>query len=218
MSNVRTANKSFTRLIRSIRKAMPVLATVLLVSVYVVSAIAGGMFLSSLMGGIAGGAIIAYAIAGATQATRATLVFFSQLNPSRPTFSLWGEIIAVVMGIISIYEILSLVAASGLPQPVAISLSILMAAGVGVELFLLREIKFATSLELFSNREQWADLQEFYQGRREFKQFLEKLKDQDQEEEPQEQPQSLPSSPRETSAPKELLSGNGISPNGNGQH
>lgn len=190
MSNVRTTNKSFARLIRNIRKVMPILATVLLVSVYVVSAIAGGMFLSSLMGAMAGGALVAYAIASATQATRATLVFFSQLNPSRPSFSLWGEIIAVLMGAISIYEILSLVNASGLPQPVAISLSILMAAGVGVELFLLREIKFATSLELFSNREQWADLKEFYRGKREFKKFLDGLKDNDESEAQATQPSS----------------------------
>ena len=218
MSNVRTTNKSFARLIRTIRKVMPILATVLLISVYVVSAIAGGMFLSSLMGAMTGGAVVAYAIASATQATRATLVFFSQLNPSRPSFSIWGEVIAVLMGALSIYEILSLVNASGLPQPVAISLSILMAAGVGVELFLLREIKFATSLELFSNREQWADLKEFYKGKREFKKFLDDLKDNAQEEDGSEDPVNRQPPKVSKLAERELLSGNAISPSLNGQH
>lgn len=192
---------------------LPVLSTVLLIGVYAVSAIAGGMFLSQLMLSIAGGSILAYAIGIAIQATRATLVFFPQLNPTRPSFGITGEVIAVVMGIISIAEILSLVAAAGLAQPVAISLSILMLAGVGVELFLLREIKFATEIELFGNTDHWNGLKDFYKARKEFKQHLDQLRDEiDEPTQPMQidkaaSPQALPVSEQLT-----------FSTNGNGKH
>lgn len=177
MTKLVNSNKSFTRMIKIIRKVMPVLATTLLIGVYTVSAVAGGMFLAQLLSSITGGIALAYAIGGSIQATRAALVFFNQLNPTRPSFSMTGEIVAIAMGIISIAEILFLVAEAGLAQPVAISLSILMAAGVGIELFLLREIKFSTEIELFSNRQHWAELQSFYKGRQEFRTFLDQLKD-----------------------------------------
>lgn len=170
-------NKDFQRLIRNIRKALPWLATVLLIGVYVVSAIAGGVFLSRLMVNVAGGITLAYCIGAAIQATRALLVFFPQLNPSRPSFSMTGEVIAVTMGVISIAEIIGLTMASNMAAPVAASLSILMLAGVGVELFLLREIKFATEIELYNDESHWTNLQDFYKARKVFKARLEQLKD-----------------------------------------
>jgi len=178
MQNLVNSNKSFARMIRIIRKVMPALAAALLIGVYVVSAIAGGMFLAQLMAAMSGGIALAYAIGAAIQATRASLVFFAQLNPTRPSFSHVGEVIAVIMGVISIAEILSLVSAAGLPYPVAISLSILMAAGVGIELFLLREVRFITEMQLFSDRSYWGELRDFYKARNEFRAFLDQLKDQ----------------------------------------
>ena len=166
-------------MIRVIRKVMPTLSAILLISVYIVSAAAGGMFLAKLMADLPGGVILAYSIGTAIQATRATLVFFAQLNPNRPSFSNVGELVAIIMGIISIAEILSLVAGAGLSHPVAISLSILMAAGVGIELFLLKEIKFATELELFNDKAYWTELQSFYKARKDFKLYLDRVKDMD---------------------------------------
>lgn len=177
MNNVNFNNKDFQRMIKHIRKALPYLATFLLIGVYVVSAAAGGVFLSQLMNTVPGGITLAYAIGVAIQATRATLVFFPQLNPTRPSFSLAGEVIAVSMGVISITEIIFLVIENGLAAPVAGSLSVLMLAGVGVELFLLREIKFATEIELFGDESHWNNLQSFYQARKEFKVRLDQLKD-----------------------------------------
>lgn len=177
MSNLQFSNKSFARMIRIIRRILPALAAVLLIGVYAVSAIAGGMFLARLMASLPGGIVLAYSIGVAIQATRATLVFFNQLNPTRPSFGYTGEVVAVVMGVISIVEILSLVSAAGLAQPVAISLSILMAAGVGVELYLLREIKFSTEIELYGAREHWGELQSFYRARKEFRLFMDRLAD-----------------------------------------
>lgn len=198
MSKVSFSNKSFERLIRSIRKVLPILSTILLIAVYLVSAIASGMFLSRLMSSLgSGGVVLAYSIGAAIQATRGTLVFFTQLNPTRPSFSLAGEVVAVAMGVISIAEILSLVSAAGLAQPVAISLSILMLAGVGVELYLLREIKFTTELELYGDRAHWENLKEFYLARQEFKAHLDQLRDIEYT------PAPIPSSSPEQQAPSD---------------
>lgn len=177
MQNSNFNNKDFQRMIKHIRKALPYLATALLIGVYVVSAIAGGVFLSELMHAIPGGITLAYSIGAAIQATRATLVFFPQLNPTRPSFSHTGEVIAVAMGVVSVAEIISLVLENNLAPPVAASLSILMIAGVGVELFLLREIKFATEIELFGDESHWNNLQDFYTARKKFKVKLDALKD-----------------------------------------
>jgi hypothetical protein len=54
-----------------------------------------------------------------------------------------------------------------------------MAAGVGIELYLLKEIKFATELELFNNKAYWSELQSFYKARKDFKLYLERVKDLD---------------------------------------
>ena len=200
-------------MIRLIRKIMPTLSAILLISVYIVSAAAGGMFLAKLMADLPGGIILAYSIGAAIQATRATLVFFAQLNPNRPSFSNIGELVAIIMGLISIAEILSLVAGAGLSHPVAISLSILMAAGVGIELFLLKEIKFATELELFNNRAYWSELQSFYKARKDFKLFLERVKDLDNVHQEQNTIDAL--EPLKNGSAKQL--GNGIAKK-NGVH
>jgi len=181
MAKLTKSNKSFQRAIGTIRKIMPFLAFGLLIVVYVVSAIAGGMFLAKLMKSLSGGIILAYSIGAAIQATRGTLVFFPQLNPTRPNLSYWGEGIAVTMGLLSIIEILFLVKAAGLATPVAVSLSILMAAGIGIELFLLKEIRFVTEIELFSDKQHWKKLQDFYRARRDFQNFMDNLEDEDEQ-------------------------------------
>ncbi len=166
------------RMVLHLRRIMPALAGILLIGVYAVSALAGGMFLAHLMKTFAGGVWLAYAIGTAIQATRATLVFFPQLNPTRPIFGHTGEVIAVLMGLISIGEILSLTKVSGMPYPVGVSLSILMLAGIGVELFLLREIRHLTEMQLFSNRAHWQELRDYYAAREQFKSELEDIRNQ----------------------------------------
>lgn len=160
---------------------MPALSFLLLILVYAVSAAASALFLSKLLE-LAGGAVLAWCISVSIQATRAALVFFNQLNPSRPNFSKSGELVAVVMGCISILEILLLTRDANLAAGVGVSLSILMSAGVGIELFLLREIKFATEIELFENKENYYKLRSFYQKRKEFKLFIQNLKHESESE------------------------------------
>lgn len=177
MANLSFSNRSFQRTVKRIRNIMPYLAVSLLILVYVVSAIAEGKFLAASMGTVAGGAWLAYLISLSTQATRALLVFFPQLNPNRPTFGYTGEVIAVIMGLIAIASIIGLVHHAGLSTPVAISLSILMLAGIGVEIFFLREIRYATELEIFEKKEHWEELQNYHQSRAQFSAFLDNIKD-----------------------------------------
>jgi len=153
------------------------MAISLLVLVYIVAAIAEGRFLAYLAVDFAMGAWLWYAISGVIQATRALLVYFPMLNPSRPSFGYQGEAIAVIMGLIAIGSVWGSVSAIGLPTTVAISLSILMAAGIGVEIFLLREIKFSTEQELFSNKEYWDELAQFTRSKRELKVFMDNIQD-----------------------------------------
>ena len=159
-TNLSYSNRSFQRTVKQVRKIMPVLAVILLIGVYTVSAITEGVFLASLMADVSGGAWLAFAIATAIQATRALLVFFPQLNPNRPTFGHSGEIIAIIMGMVAIGSILGLVNEMQLPTPVAVSLSVLMVAGVGVEVFFLKEIRYATELEIYADKSQWNNLQD----------------------------------------------------------
>ena len=181
MTNFSNTNKNFKTSIKSVRAIMPALSFLLLILVYAVSAAASALFLSKLID-IAGGVVLAWCISISIQATRAALVFFNQLNPSRPNFSKSGELVAVVMGCISILEILLLTRDANLAAGVGVSLSILMSAGVGIELFLLREIKFATEIELFENKENYYKLRSFYQKRKEFKLFIQNLKHESESE------------------------------------
>jgi len=153
------------------------MAVILLALVYLIAAVAEGLFLGELLKETPVGIYLAFGISIAIQATRGLLVFFPQLNPNRPAFGNQGEIIAVVMGLIAIGSVWGVVGAVGLHHAVGISLSILMLAGVGVEIYFLKEIKYATETELAGDKQYWEEMKNFAYARREFKQFLSALED-----------------------------------------
>lgn len=171
-------NRSFVRLITAMRRMLPMLAAGILVTVYVVSAIVTGQLLSKLMTSAVVGAFwTGLSIGFGVQITRGMLVFFPQLNPNRPIFGYWGEAIAIVMALISVGSVIGMVSANNLHVAVAFELSVLMAAGMGVEIFLLREVRFYTEMELFRNKKWWNELQDHFRGRRDFKRFMDKLQE-----------------------------------------
>ena len=163
-------NARFGQLVADIRRIMPGLAISLLLLVYAISAAASGLFLSApgLLGQSAWGVFLAYCIGISIQATRMTLVFFRELNPIRPTTGHQGEFIAVVMGIISIVEVYHLATANGMAFPVVLSIGILMLAGIGIEIFLLRELKFYNELKLFQQPEHWQQIEAYHRAKAEF--------------------------------------------------
>lgn len=172
-----TTNRSFQTMITGLRRAMPWIAACMLIAVYIVSAVAQGMLLQTLMQSLAIGSIMAYCISFAIQLTRATLVFFPQLNPNRPSFSYAGETIAIIMGIVAIGEIIGLVFASTLALPVAISLAVLMAMGIAVEIYLLKEVRHSTEAELMNNPAAVQNVYDFHRNRAELKAKLEEIQD-----------------------------------------
>lgn len=171
-------NRSFVQLIKALRRILPMLAAGILITVYVVSAIVTGQLLSKLMDdAIAGALWLGLSIGFGIQITRGALVFFPQLNPNRPIFGYWGEFIAAIMFVISVASVVGLTGANNLHAAVAFELSVLMAAGMGVEIFLLKEVRFYTEMELFRNKRWWQELQDHMRGRRDFKRFRDRLQD-----------------------------------------
>lgn len=177
MANVSFSNVKFHRTVKRFRAVMPAMAVILLAVVYLIAAIAEGLFLGELLEKTSFGVYLAFGISIAIQATRGLLVFFPQLNPNRPSFGNQGEAIAAVMGLIAIGSIWGVVNAIGLHHAVGISLSILMLAGVGVEIYFLKEIKYATETELAGDKEYWQEMKNFAYARREFQQFMSALED-----------------------------------------
>lgn len=177
MQNSNLSNMRFKQLVEVIRDVMPLLAVGLLILVYAISGLVAGKFLGSptLLGKMEHGAAIAYAVGFAIQATRGLLVFFRQLNPVRPTLGHSGEVIAFLMGGLSIYEIATLSTASGMGYPVAFSMGVLMLAGIGVEVFLLAELKFYTELELMESG-RWEQAEQLYIKRAKLRERMKLLK------------------------------------------
>jgi hypothetical protein len=97
------------------------------------------------------------------------------MNPVRPTLGYSGEVIAFLMGGLSIYEIATLSTASGMGYPVAFSMGVLMLAGIGVEVFLLAELKFYTELELMESG-RWEQAEQLYIKRAKLRERMKLLK------------------------------------------
>ena len=171
------SNQDFQRMITKVRKWMPYIAVSVLVFVYAVSAGAAGLFLANLMSHLSYGFTLGISIGVAIQITRGTIVFFRQLNPSRPSYSYSGEMVAIAMGVISIFEIYKLSSAMDLPMPVAISLSILMIMGILVEVYLLGEMKFSTGIELMGDKQALNKLYDYYNSNAQMKAYLDSLSD-----------------------------------------
>jgi len=166
-------NANFLSTLRGLRRILPTLSWLLLGVVYVVSGWAGGSFLVGLMGG----SVIAYGISFAIQATRATIVFFPQMNPDRPSFGWTGEIAALFFGALSIYEMYSLTSSAGLSMAVFVSVAVLMVAGIVIEVMMLREVKDATEKELIGSPETLDKLSKHYVERARLRAMLEAIEE-----------------------------------------
>lgn len=226
-------NSNFIHIIKYIRRIMPGLGVFMVLLVYIVSAFAGGAFLS----GLVKSTLLGYAIAVAIQFTRGVIVFFSQMNPGRPTFGYAGEIAAVVFGLLSVYEMYSLT--TGLyPSSVFVSLALLMIAGIVIEIMLLREVKYATEQEMVNNPGILQQLRQNAFSRAQLKIDLQAIEDAEasgsalpayQQSTPAPSPKprffmppAAPQKPKVDDGTLEALelnlNGNGHSGNGNGKH
>lgn len=166
-------NRDFERAVKQLRRILPKLSFGLLIGTYLISALIMGIFHSQNAPNI-GFEIAAYLVPLAIQAGRGTLVFFFQLNPARiqSRFSM-GIIAATALLFLSIWEAYLVLNPYGLSWTV--SVSTLMLIGWVIEIMILKETMFATQMELYQNKAQWKELQDFYIARSDFEQFMDDL-------------------------------------------
>jgi hypothetical protein len=168
-------NRDFERAVKTLRRILPKLAFGLLIGTYLISALIMGLFHAQNAPNLSF-IVAAFAVPLAIQAGRGTLVFFFQLNPARIQSRFSMAIIAAtaLLGL-SIWETILILEPYGMAWMV--SVSTLMLIGYIIEIMILRETMFATQIELYQNKEQWKELQEFYIAREKFDDFMEALYD-----------------------------------------
>lgn len=166
-------NRDFERAVKTMRRILPKLAFGLLIGTYLISALIMGLFHAENATTPAF-VFAAFAVPLAIQAGRGTLVFFFQLNPARiqSRFSM-GIIAATLLLGLSIWECLLILEPFGMAWMV--SVCTLMLIGYIIEIMILRETMFATQMELYQNKDQWIELQEFYTAREKFESFMDAL-------------------------------------------
>lgn len=168
-------NKDFQRAVKTLRRILPKLSFGLLIGTYLISALIMGLFHAENAQTVAF-YIAAFAVPLAIQAGRGTLVFFFQLNPARIQSRFSMAIVAAtgLLGL-SIWEAVLILEPYGLSWMV--SVCTLMLIGYIIEIMILRETMFATQMELYQNKSQWAELKDFYVAREQFEQFMDALHD-----------------------------------------
>ncbi|MBK7870747.1 MAG: hypothetical protein IPJ74_08685 [Saprospiraceae bacterium] len=184
-------NDNFKSAVERLRSLLPFLSFGLLIITYLISAVIMGIFISEQAPNKAY-EVAAYLIAFAIQTGRGTLVFFFQLNPAniQRKYS-FGIIAATVLLILSLLEAGLVLAPVGLSW--LISVSTLMIIGWIIEIMLLREAEFATYLEIYQNKERWAELKEFYLAQAELASFIGEIKSPKKMLAPLEKPEILES-------------------------
>ena len=168
-------NKDFQRAVKTLRKVLPRLSFGLLIGTYLTSALIMGLFHAQNAPSKAV-AFAAFAVPIAIQAGRGTLVFFFQLNPARiqSRFSM-AIVSATCLLILSVWESILVLESYGLAW--IVSVCTLMLIGYIIEIMILKETMFTTQMELYQNKDQWRELQEFYIAREKFVSFMDALHD-----------------------------------------
>lgn len=163
-------NRDFERVIKQMRRVLPLLSFGLLIGTYIISALIMGIFHAESASSL-GFKIAAFLVPLAIQAGRGTLVFFFQLNPAhlQSRFS-FGIIAATTLLVLSLIEAIFVMLPYGISW--TISVSTLMLIGWVIEIMILRETTFATQMELYQNQAQWQELKNFYVARNEFEAFI----------------------------------------------
>ena len=166
-------NNDFGKSIKRLRAILPKLSFSLLIATYLISAIIMGIFHAQNAPNI-GFMVAAFLVPLAIQAGRGTLVFFFQLNPAQIQNKLsFGIIAASALLVLSLIEAVLVLLPYGYSW--IISVSTLMLIGWVIEIMILRETILATQMELFSNKERWQEVKDFYIAKAEVKHFIAEL-------------------------------------------
>ena len=167
-------NQEFIHSVHTLRRILPKLSFGLVIATYLISALIMGIFHSQNSPDILF-KIAAFLVPLAIQTGRGTLVFFFQLNPARiqGRYSM-AVISATVLLILSLSESCLVMMPYGLSWMIAVAT--LMLIGWVVEIMILKEILFASQIELYQDQERIHTLKEFYIARADMEQFLIDLK------------------------------------------
>ena len=173
-------NSAFFDKISTLRERLPDWMEWTLVGVYFISWVVGGLFLfphfSKVFTVIAAVAAAVLVPLGFT-IVRLIVVFFDQLNPQRPALDLTKSYIAsILLGGWAVYEVGELVGSLDFHHAVKISLVGLMASGIIIELYILRELQHASNFHFFNNQENYHKLLQYHHAQATYKQNLKRLR------------------------------------------
>lgn len=144
----------FQTILKSFRGILPYLTVALIIGVYLASGAVIGLFIGDSMIKYGYGHDVSYTTGFLTgliiQLIRGVIVFFNQLNPTRILKSDWlGHSLAVFLCGGSVYEIFNL---CPIPQ-LSFTFGFLMVMGCVAEMYLLKEVNYATNRELAMNKD-----------------------------------------------------------------
>ena len=180
MSNLQKfQNESFQDRVEWLRRNIAGVAFFLVAFSYTGAAVAIGIFVSKLLSpefGVFAGQVMGYGLAFAAQLGRGTILFFGQGNPIRVHVHRYNWIIAVAMGLFSIWEVYHLIDAAHINIAVFWTFASAMTIGVIIEIFLAAEVDRFTKLELYENKAAWKELKDYHEGEKRFTAFLRDLK------------------------------------------
>ena len=174
-------SKDFLRIQRALQRALPSLGLLIIVGVYVITAIVMGYFLHTRLiaeshaGTLA--AIIAYGTGFGSQLTRGYIVFNGQLTPHYMKFGIDRSILfAFILAAYTGYE------AFHLSPTLFISVLGLIGSGFVVEFLYLQALNRASRMQLIGDKASLNRLREYFQAENQLERFLDSLDDEEDED------------------------------------
>jgi len=166
-------NPELTRIVRMLKRLLPVLAVFFTLGVYGISAIAEGGFLNILIGKkVLFGLMLSYGIAFGIQIGRMLLVYLPIMNAVTPRFNVVGEFTGILLGAFAMASIWNLIKETGMSEALAVTLCLLIVVGVVIEIYLLREMKKQIKVSMLTDTNYMRDLAEYFVREKEMEKML----------------------------------------------
>ena len=169
-------NPEFARILRAVKKSLPMIAVVFTIGIYCISALAEGGFLNILIGEkVLFGLVLSYGISFGIQIGRMLLVYLPIMNAVTPRFNLVGEITGILLGAFAMASIWNLIKEIGFSDAVAITLCLLIVLGVVIEIYILRETKKQIKVNMLTDTQYMQDLAYYFTREKQMEQMLNDL-------------------------------------------
>lgn len=166
-------NPELTRIVRMLKRLLPVLAVFFTLGVYAISAIAEGGFLNILIGKkVLFGLMLSYGISFGIQIGRMLLVYLPIMNAVTPRFNVVGEFTGILLGAFAMASIWNLIKETGMSEALAVTLCLLIVVGVVIEIYLLREMKKQIKVSMLTDTNYMQDLAAYFVREKEMEKML----------------------------------------------